>query len=124
MSEKLSDKRYIALLETVAEGAREMVGAATDRLLGRPEGTLRTMDALAALDAPDPAMLTKYLALERAMFVAEDLSKDALVDALRDAMDPLWHLLTIPERQWLNERNDPSLSAETTAIPQDEDHHE
>lgn len=50
------------------------------------------------------ARLNAYLVLERQM-LALDEKGDPLADALRDAMDPIWHSLTKDEHELLNERS-------------------
>jgi hypothetical protein len=48
-------------------------------------------------------LLREYLNLESAMLSLDALSAE-LADRVRDAMDPLWHRLSPPDREWLNTR--------------------
>ena len=47
--------------------------------------------------------LRKYLELERLMLLLDE-DGDPGADALRDAMDPIWYMLTADERRLLDER--------------------
>jgi len=48
-------------------------------------------------------LLSLYLSLERLMFVAEGVD-ERTADVIRDAMDPIWHVLTDEDRETLNHR--------------------
>ena len=59
--------------------------------------------------------LEAYLALEREMLRLDEAG-DEYADALRDAMDPLWHLLGPEERAFLNGRTIPDRIEELEPI--------
>lgn len=48
-------------------------------------------------------LLSLYLSLERLMFVAEGVD-ERTADVIRDAMDPIWYVLTDEDRETLNHR--------------------
>ena len=49
--------------------------------------------------------LRRYLDLERLMLALDAFDQEAAADAVRDAMDPLWHALSSAEREVLNRRD-------------------
>lgn len=49
-------------------------------------------------------LLREYLNLESVMLTLDALD-ESLADRVRDAMDPLWHQLSVQDRDWLNTRD-------------------